>query len=137
MSKFCTTFIPVLGTCVSSVRTWHNTRGAGMPLSKYPGCGFWKGYEYNIRVPTRDFCEFCENSIPVPGTSVTSVRLPCPVPGIRKPYSTQPCGYLASSPSLASSRDIRGHGSCSGPGKADRVGRIIQSERSTGSLFLL
>ena len=30
--KFCTTFIPVPGTCVSSVRPWHNTRGTGMPF---------------------------------------------------------------------------------------------------------
>ena len=29
--KLCTTFIPVPGTCVRSVRTRHNTRGTGMP----------------------------------------------------------------------------------------------------------
>ena len=29
---FCATSIPVHGTCVRSVRHWHNTRGTGMPL---------------------------------------------------------------------------------------------------------
>ena len=37
MCKFCTTFIPVPRTFVSSVRLLHNIRGTGIPLSQHPG----------------------------------------------------------------------------------------------------
>ena len=33
------------------------------------------GYGYNVRIPTRNLCEFCKTSIPVPETSVSYVRL--------------------------------------------------------------
>ena len=68
--------LPVSGTSISSVRPWQNTRGTGMPSQKTPGCGH--GYGYNIRVPTRNFCEFWKTSIPVPGSSVSFVSLPYP-----------------------------------------------------------
>ena len=56
----CTTFIPVAGTSVSTVRPCHNTR---------------------------NFCEFCNISEPVPETSGSS-KTPIPLPRIRKPYRT-------------------------------------------------
>ena len=37
---FCTTFIPVTGTCASSVRPWYKTRGAGTHLYNDPGAGY-------------------------------------------------------------------------------------------------
>ena len=66
------------GTSVSSVRPRQNTRGYGYALSKMTWCGCRCGYK--IRIPTRILCEFCKTSIPVPGTCVSSVRLPYPYP---------------------------------------------------------
>ena len=43
-------------------------------LVKNPECGY--GNRYDTRVTTPNFCDLCKNSIPVPGTSVSSVRLP-------------------------------------------------------------
>ena len=46
-------------------------------------------YGYNTRLPTRNFCEFCNTCIPVPGTSVSCVRLSYPYPEYTKPNRTQ------------------------------------------------
>ena len=60
------------------------------PVAQYPGYGYVRvelpvyGCGYNIHIHTRNFCELCMTCIPplVPGTSVSSVRLPyVPVPG--------------------------------------------------------
>ena len=145
--EFCTTFIPVPGTSIRSVRPCHNTRGTGTAFLYLPRTSvssarpshntrnFWKFCNTFIPVPatsvisaahsyphlcqlctpratipgvrahhflyppgtsvssvrpchnTRNFCEFCNTSIPVPETSGSSVRLPY-LPGIRKPYRT-------------------------------------------------
>ena len=71
--KFCKTFTPVPGTSVSSVQ----------PVPQYPGDGYG-----NVLHPlgtsvsyvrlchtTRNFCELCNTSIPIPETSGSSVRL--------------------------------------------------------------
>ena len=120
--EFCKTPIPVSGRCVSSAKIevvfyWVHTRGFppgyypcrnscklctpvpqypgyGYAIFKIPGCGY--GHEYNIRVPTRSFSEFCSTSITVPGTCINSAKLPYPVPGIHKPYRTQPWEFLNS-----------------------------------------
>ena len=62
-----------------------------MPFKKYPGAGTGTGTTFiylpgtsvsSVRLPYPypNFCEFCKTSIPVPGTSVSSVRLPYPYP---------------------------------------------------------
>ena len=81
--KFCRTFIPVPGTSVSSVAVSYvhanatNTRGAGTAFLYLPGTSV-----SSVRPchNTRNFCEFCNTSIPVPGTSVSCVRSPYPYP---------------------------------------------------------
>ena len=69
--KFCTAFIPVPGSYVSSVHPWRDTRGMGMPLQKYPGAGTY-GYRVRVQHPCTHpgLCDFYKTSIPVPGTSV-------------------------------------------------------------------
>ena len=76
--KFCKTFVPVPETSLSSVRPWHNARGTGMPFYEIPGGGGGYGYCTTFVYLPGTFCEFCKTSIPVPGTSVSSVRLPYP-----------------------------------------------------------
>ena len=57
--------------------------GVRVYLCQILWCGY--GYGYNIRVHTLNFCEFCKNSIPVPGTSVSYVTLPYPYPEYTSP----------------------------------------------------
>ena len=73
--KFCKTFVPVPETSLSSVRPWHNARGTGMPFYEIPGGGGGYGYCTTFVYLPGTFCEFCKTSIPVPGTSVSSVGL--------------------------------------------------------------
>ena len=68
--EFCTTFIPVPGTSVRSVRPCHNTRGTGTSFSYLPGTS---GSSVRPCHNTRNFWKFCKTFIPVPGTSVSSV----------------------------------------------------------------
>ena len=77
--RVCATFIPIPSTFVSSVRRWHNTRGTGMP---------YKNTRLRVRVrvqhlytylPTRNFWGLCKTSVPVPGTSGSSIKTCIPV----------------------------------------------------------
>ena len=77
---FCTTFIPLPDSSVTSVTTWY----------RYPGMG------YTFRTRTRGrsltslqsytlldkICDFCRGFAPVPDSSVTSVRLSYPYPTV-------------------------------------------------------
>ena len=62
--EFYTTFIPTPGPSVSSVPPWLNTRVTGRRFQKYPGAGTGTG----------------ATSVYIPGTSMSSVRLPYPYP---------------------------------------------------------
>ena len=80
--ELCRTFIPVPGTSVSS----------GRPVQQYPGYGYIVFYPPRTSVSsvrpshnTRNFCELCNTSIPVPETSGSSVRLPYPDPDSTNP----------------------------------------------------
>ena len=75
--EFCTTFLPVPETCVNYVRPCHNTRGTGTTFVYLPGTSVT-----SVRLPyrTRNFCELWATSIPVPGTSASSVRHSYPYP---------------------------------------------------------
>ena len=70
--------IPVPGTSVSSLRPWHNTGGTSTPLSKYPGAGTGTGTTF-VHV--------------LPGTSVSSVRLPYPYPELLEANRLCSVGY--------------------------------------------
>ena len=77
LCKFCMTFIPVPGNSMSSVRPRHNTRGTGAAFSYLPGTSV------SFLRPchnTRNLCEFCNTSVPGPGTSLSYVRTPCRYP---------------------------------------------------------
>ena len=54
LCKFCTS-IPVHGTSEFCTPVAQYS-GDGYALLKIPGCGY--GHGYNIRIPTRNFCEF-------------------------------------------------------------------------------
>ena len=68
---FCTKSIPVSGTSVASIVPCHNTRGTGTSFVYQVGT-----YVCSVRPchNTRDFWNFCKTFMPVPGTSVSSVR---------------------------------------------------------------
>ena len=76
LCKFCTydVRIPVPGTCLSSVRPWHNTRGTGLPLQKSPGLGTGTGTTF-VYFPGTSVRSVYRTSIAVPGTCVSSVVL--------------------------------------------------------------
>ena len=75
--EFCTTFIPVPGTSLRSVRPCHNTQGTGTAFSHLPGTSV---SSVRPRRNTRNFCKFFKTFIPVPGTSVSSLRHSYPYP---------------------------------------------------------
>ena len=85
--KFCRTFIPVPGTSGCSVTPVPQYPGYGRTACFVPArnfcefCTLVPQYPellevlYDFRTRTRNFWNFCKISVPLPGTSVTSVRL--------------------------------------------------------------